>query len=71
MTNGNTTLSTAAQKAIERIRTLRTISQKTGVQTYQEQIRILLTLDNDDALAVADTVGSGLRVALSGNGGAL
>jgi len=57
MTNGNTILSAAAQKAAERIRTLQTINQKTGIQTREEQVRILLALENADALAVADVIG--------------
>jgi hypothetical protein len=54
---GNTLLSTTAQKAVKRIRTLRALSQKTGIQTHEEQIKILLALDDDDCLAVADAVG--------------
>jgi len=57
MNNGNTTLSPTAQKAVERIRTLQTISQKTGIITRDEQIKILLALENADALAVADVIG--------------
>jgi hypothetical protein len=57
MNNGNTLLSDTAQKAVERIRTLQTISQKTGIQTREEQVRILLALENADALAVADVIG--------------
>jgi hypothetical protein len=54
---GNTLLSTTAQKATKRIRTLRALSQKTGIQTTEEQIRILLALDDEDVLTVADAVG--------------
>ena len=57
MNNGNTALSATAQKAVERIHTLQTISQKTGIQTREEQVRILLALENADALAVADVIG--------------
>lgn len=55
--NGNTILSATAQKAVERIHTLQAISQKTGIQTREEQVRILLSLENVDALAVADVIG--------------
>lgn len=54
---GNTTVSPAAQKAIKRLRTLRALSQKTGIITNDEQIKILLALDDDDCLMVADAVG--------------
>lgn len=57
MTNGNTTLSSPAQKAVERIRTLRAITEKTGFQTRDEQIRLLLALEDADVLAVIDAVG--------------
>jgi hypothetical protein len=57
MQNGNTLLTTAAQQAVDRIKTLQAISRKTGIQTYQEQARILLDLSNEDALAVADSIG--------------
>jgi hypothetical protein len=57
MNNGNTSLSATAQKAAERIRTLQIISQKTGIITRDEQIKILLALENADALAVADVIG--------------
>jgi len=53
----NNLLSPTAQKAAKRIRTLRTISQKTGIQTTDEQARILLALDDEDLLAVADAIG--------------
>ncbi|HKV79541.1 MAG TPA: hypothetical protein VJP02_15440 [Candidatus Sulfotelmatobacter sp.] len=55
--DGNTTLSPNAQKAIKRIRTLRELSDKTGLITRDEQIKILLGLEDDDCLAVADAVG--------------
>jgi len=54
---GNTLLSSTAQKAVKRIRTLRALSQKTGIQTHEEQIKILLNLEDDDCLAVADAIG--------------
>jgi hypothetical protein len=43
-------------KVIERIKTLRLLTQKTGLQTVEEQFKILLSLDNADALAVADAL---------------
>ena len=54
---GNTLLSTTAQKAVKRIRTLQSLTDKTGLITRDEQIKILLTLDDDDCLAVADAIG--------------
>ena len=53
---GNTVLSSSAQKAIKRIRTLRALSDKTGIITRDEQIKILLALDDEDVLAVADAI---------------
>jgi len=49
----NTILSAEACHAIERIRTLRALTQETGLQTTREQFEILLKLNNEDALAVA------------------
>ena len=57
MENGNTTLSAEAQKAIKRIKTIRTFSDRTGLITRDEQIKILLNLDDNDILAVADALG--------------
>jgi hypothetical protein len=57
MKDGNTTLSPTAQAATERFRTLRTITQKTGIVTRDEQIKILLALSNEDVLAVIDVLG--------------
>jgi len=57
MINGNTTLSPAAQKAIDRIKALRTVSHKTGIVTVNEQINTLLTLDSTEMVAVADLLG--------------
>jgi len=57
MKDGNTTLSPTALAAAERLRTLRTITQKTGIVTRDEQIKILLALSNEDVLAVIDVVG--------------
>jgi hypothetical protein len=54
---GNTLLSTTAQKAVKRIRTLQSLTDKTGLITRDEQIKILLALDDDDCLAVADAIG--------------
>jgi hypothetical protein len=56
MRNGNTLLTTTALAAVERIKTLRLLTQKTGFQTTEEQFKILLKLDNADALAVADAL---------------
>lgn len=57
MINGNTALSPTVQKAVERIQALRAVTQKTGIQTFDEQNRILLALDSRDMLAVADVIG--------------
>ena len=54
---GNTLLSSTAQKAVKRIRTLQSLTNKTGLITRDEQIKILLALDDDDCLAVADAIG--------------
>jgi hypothetical protein len=59
MKDGNTLLSPTAQQAADRIRTLRTLTQKTGIITRDEQIKILFALDNTDLLAVIDQVGGG------------
>lgn len=56
MRNGNTLLTPTAIAAVERIKTLRLLTQKTGFQTTEEQFKILLCLDNADALAVADAL---------------
>lgn len=56
MKDGNTTLSPAAQAAIERIKTLRAVTQKTGIQTINAQVDTLLALPNEDCLAVADAL---------------
>lgn len=55
MKDGNSILSSAAQIAVERIRTLRLITEKTGITTFEKQIETLLALDNNtDLTAVAD-----------------
>ena len=54
---GNILLSATAQKAAKRIRTLRELSERTGLITRDEQIKILLALDDEDCLAVADAIG--------------
>jgi len=59
MKDGNTLLSPAAQEATDRIRTLRTLTQKTGIITRDEQIKILFALGNTDLLAVIGQVGGG------------
>ena len=61
MLNYNTVLSDTARKALERIRALRAVSAKTGLQTFEEQNRILLALENTDMLAVADALGKVTR----------
>ena len=59
MKDGNTLLSPTAQEAADRIRTLRTLTQKTGIIARDEQIKILFALTNTDLLAVIDQVGGG------------
>jgi hypothetical protein len=55
--NGNCDLSKEAQHAVGRIRTLRLLTTKTGLQTREEQFRVLLSLSDEDAIAVADAIG--------------
>jgi hypothetical protein len=50
--DGNTLFSSASTKAVQRIRALRTFTQETGIQTRDEQIKIVLGLDNEDLLDV-------------------
>lgn len=50
----NSLLSETAVCALKRIRTLRALTNKTGLQTTREQFDVLLALSNEDALAVAD-----------------
>jgi DNA polymerase III sliding clamp (beta) subunit (PCNA family) len=50
----NTLLTTEAVEALKRIRALREATKKTGFQTTAEQSRILLSLNNDDLLAVSE-----------------
>ncbi len=52
----NTTLSQAACAALQRIRTLRALTTKTGLQTTREQFDVLLKLEDKDCLAVADAL---------------
>jgi hypothetical protein len=47
-------MSEQMKKAIERIRVLRSLSQKTGIITKSEQIQVLLSLDNEEMMQVAD-----------------
>lgn len=54
MQDGNSSLSDAVRESYTRIKTLRAISQKTGLKTDQEQFKVLIGLPNDDALAVVD-----------------
>lgn len=54
MIDGNNTLSPAVKTAYERIRTLRAITNKTALQTSQEQFKVLMELGNDDAVALAE-----------------
>jgi hypothetical protein len=46
-------LSPAAQKAVTRIRVLRVLAIRTGLQTKEEQIKILLALPDADCLAAS------------------
>ena len=50
----NTTMSQAACEAIERIRTLRALTIKTGLSTTREQFDVLMHFNNVDALIVAE-----------------
>lgn len=52
----NTLLSDPAVKALRRIHTLKALTKKTGMITTREQGEILLALNDDDALVVADAL---------------
>jgi hypothetical protein len=54
MVNGNTTLSDTALRAFQRIKTLRTITAKTGIITVNQQYATIIELADQDALAVAE-----------------
>jgi hypothetical protein len=49
----NTLLSKEALEALQRIRTLREATKRTGFQTTAEQSKILLALNNNDLLTVS------------------
>ena len=48
-----TPLSPAAEKANRRIRVLQVLTERTGLQTREEQFKILMALEDADCLAVA------------------
>ena len=52
----NTLLSPNAVTALNRIRTLREMTRKTGFQTHQEQFKVLLSLVDADLLDVANAL---------------
>jgi hypothetical protein len=52
----NTLLSENAVRALKRIHTLKDLTKLTGLITTREQGEILLTLSNEDALAVANVL---------------
>jgi len=64
MINGNDLLTPEARKCIDRIRVLRTLSQRTGFSTTEEQFRLLLSLSNEDALAASDALARDPKPAL-------
>ncbi len=62
MKNYNTALSSEAFDAVERIRTLRALTDKTGFATHQEQFKVLMALNNADCLTVAEVLAADKRV---------
>lgn len=52
----NTLLSQKAVKALKRIITLKELTRRTGLQTTREQGEVLLALNDEDALSVADAI---------------
>ncbi|HEX8817173.1 MAG TPA: hypothetical protein VF753_16870 [Terriglobales bacterium] len=66
---GNNNLTEAARAALKRIYTLRDLTKKTGLATYQKQYEVVLSLGNEDAIAVADVLGTSLTKPPVANGG--
>jgi hypothetical protein len=62
MVDGNNTLSPVVKTAHERIRTLQAVTRKTGLQTQQEQFKVLMELGNDDALSLAELMSKDRKV---------
>jgi len=56
MNNGNTNLSESARKAVQRIRVLQVLHERTGFSTQREQFDVLMSLGDQDCLAVAETI---------------
>ena len=54
----NMQLSDRAKAAIERINALRVIEKESGLRTKREQFAILMSLSNEDAIAVATATGN-------------
>jgi hypothetical protein len=71
MQYGNDNLSEKGRSAVRRIKALRTLSERTGLITKNEQIQVLLSLDPDDMLAAADMVfdKAAVRALINGIGG--
>lgn len=67
MNNGNTNLSEAARKAIQRIRVLQVLHERTGFSTQREQFDVIMALNDDDCLAVSEEVSKIRKGVTNGN----
>ena len=52
----NITMREGGLAALRRVQRLRGLGQKTGFQTHTEQFKILMSLNDEDCLAVAEKI---------------